>query len=790
MIRYNLKIAVRNILRNKIFSAINFAGLAIAIASVILIVIYIRFESNFDRHFSNWDRVARLTIEYKNGSHHSHFARISNPIIKEIPGNIPEVKTMARIAPYRNCSVKLNENKFYSLGAYATDSNFFRVFNVALIEGDAEKILESENQAVISKSIAAKYFSNENPIGQLIELGHQFDETFKKFTIVGIMPDFPSQAHFHPEILVSFEDPTVFSGWNFVFLLLNSPNSFDAVASRFDSFLERFGTEDDIKYRTLHLQAVSDIHLNSHKDREIETNSDAKTIWILISLSVLILLVAFINFTNLNMVLAQKQKKSAFINHILGGKLQSILANSFWQNILIVGMAAFAGILISFSLFPSFKSFFQLPNINFIENIDIKFLLALLFLVVTGSLTGLIPLLKKRIDTILFKDTSKFSHNNSGKALIMFQFLIVIILFTASIVIQRQMDLLMTNRLGGKTDNIINLYNLPRPVIDKYANFKAELLKIAGVEAVSAGMEEPAGEMMDTNGFELEGMTEEQKNDRIYLFPCDYDFCQFYDIGMLAGEPLSADTSLHHYVVNQTGAKFLGFNNPHDAVGKQFKLNFFMPGFFGQGIISGVCEDFHLTTLGSPEKPTVLYYNNNWNFCIGIKYSVNTLSAIMPLINAKWDRLFPEYTMQYHFIDDLYLNGYRQYVNQKRFLLLLSFLAILISSFGLFAISLHSIQQRIKELGIRKVNGAKISEVVTMLNKDFLKWVIMAFVIATPVAWYAMHKWLENFAYKTELNWWIFALAGVLALGIALLTISWQSWRAATRNPVEALRYE
>jgi putative ABC transport system permease protein len=790
MIRYNFKLAIRNLQRSKVFSLINITGLAVAIASVILIVIYIRFETNFDRHFSNWDSVARLTIEQNNGSYHSHFARISNPIIKEIPGNLPEVKTMARVAPYRNCSVKFNDQKFYSLGAYATDSNFFRVFNVPLIAGDAENILESESQAVISQSLVEKYFPNGSPIGEQIELGHQFEDSFSQFTIVGIMPDFPSQSHFHPEILVSFEDPSNFSGWNYVYLLLNSPDSHDAVTSKFESFLTSFGTEDDQKYRTLHLQPISDIHLKSHKDREIEANSDIKTIWILISLSILILLVAFINFTNLNMVMAQKQNKSIFINHILGGKLKSVLTISFWQNILIVGLATSVGILVAFSLFPAFKSFFHLPNINFSGNIGRYFVLAILFLVVVGSLIGLNPFFQKELRASLLSGSSHSSKNNSGRVLIMLQFFIVVLLFTASITIQKQMDLLMSNRLGGQTNNIINLYNLPRTVIDKYPNLKAELLSIAGVEAVSAGMEEPAGELMDTNEFELEGMTEEQKKDRIYLFPCDYDFCQFYNIEMLAGEALSADTSRHFYVVNETAAKFLGFNNPQEAIGKQFKLKFFLPGYFGQGIISGVCEDFHLTTLGAPEKPTVLYHNNTWNFCVGIKYTPEALASVLPQMNAKWDELFPDHALEYHFIDDFYQKGYRQYANQKRFLLMLSFLAILISSLGLFAVSLHSIQCRIKEIGIRKVNGARITEVISMLNKDFLKWVAIAFVIATPIAYYAMNKWLENFAYKTELSWWIFALAGLLALGIALLTVSWQSWRASTRNPVEALRYE
>ena len=799
---YNIKYAIRNIVRQRAYSLTNIIGLTISIASVLLIIYYIDFETGFDRHFTNSDRVARFTMEYQKEDFHSHFARVRFPGIQYLDDEIPEVECMARLSPFRTCAVKIGENKFYSNGTYATDSNFFKVFNDTLLIGNPDKILNTKHQVVISESIQKKFFPSENPIGKQISLEHQYKPQFVDYTIVGIMKDFPAQSHFHPEILTSLDNQDDYSAWNYTYLLLNQPESIDNARAQLSEFKKKHFNKESLPLYKLHLQPVKDIHLHSHKDREIEINGDIKNIKILSILAVLIIVVALINFANLNIVSIQERSKNILINHIIGGKLKNIAAIAFWQNLIIVAISVILGIVLAKLAYPTFQHLFGFPDFN-IDFDAIKILIfTILLLIVFGSIIGTLPILKYKIRSKLFNNSSNVlgsgqnlkskSGKKSSGILLALQFAIVAGLIITTFIIQNQINLLMENRLGGNDKNIINVTNLSRSVVKQYDVFKTKLLNIPGIENVTAAMEEPGGEIMDAFYYHLEGVTKEQfSSNQLNVLTCDHNFLDFYDVKLLAGNTFTADTAKKQYILNQTALKYIDDQlNAEDFIGRSFEFNFNYKKLLPKGKIVGVCDDLHLTTMDEKEKPMAIHYQNMVNSCISIRFTPEALSTILPQIQKTWNQLFPNYALDYKFIDDLYLEQYKQYINQRNFLIVLSILSILIACIGLIAISISLILQRKREISIRKVNGAKTFEIVSMLNKDLLKWILLAFVTACPIAYYIMQKWLQNFAYKIEISWWIFALAGLIAMGIALLTVSFQSWRAATRNPVKSLRYE
>jgi putative ABC transport system permease protein len=793
---YTIKYAIRNILRQKAYSLTNLIGLSVSFAAVFLILLYIQFETGFDKYFTNSDRVARFTIEYQKDDFTSHFARVRYAGIQYLVDDIPEVKNMARLSPFKKCAVKIGENKFYSNGAFATDSNYFNVFNDTLLLGNPKTILNSSRQAVISESICAKYFPEQDPIGKKISLQHQQIPQFYDYTIVGVMKDAPVQAHFHPEILTSLEKQDDYSSWNYTYLLLDNPNSFQLVKKQLADFRKKHFTAENAKHHTLHIQKLHDIHLHSRKDRELEVNGDIKNIQILVILAVLIILVAFLNFTNLNVVSVEKRSKNILVHHLFGSKLYHISMMALWQNVIIVGLSILLGLALTVVVFPYFQELFSLPDFSISSEIILPLSIIVFLLIICGSVIGTFPVLRYKFYSILLNRSGQSTGTHSKKRLsgilLFLQFAIVTGLLISTFVIQNQVNLIMTKRIGGSDKNILNITNISHAVIKDYEIFKGKLLQIPGIENVTSAMEEPGGETMDAFYYHIEGITKEKfSKQRLNILTCDHNFLNFFKIKMLAGRTFDPDPEKKQYILNETALRHIKADLPaEEFLNRGFEFDFSYKKLLPNGEIVGVCQDIHLTSMNEKEKPMILLYQNAVNSCISIRFTPEALTQVLAQIQSTWDDLYPDFDLEYQFIDDLYLHRYKHYINQRNFLLSLSILSILIACIGLIAVSVSMTQTRKREISIRKANGAKTYEIVNMLNRDLLWWILAALIIAYPLAWYSMNNWLRNFAYKIELDWWIFALAGVIALGIALLTVSWQSWKAARRNPVESLRYE
>jgi putative ABC transport system permease protein len=501
---------------------------------------------------------------------------------------------------------------------------------------------------------------------------------------------------------------------------------------------------------------------------------------------------------------------------LINGASKPILARELITESLILSFASIlTGLLIAIKLS-------DILNITVFQSGRIAdvCLIALFFIIVI-VLISVFPLFTSRIvtDIKLLESPGRLY-----KLPLVLQYSLAIIAITGSIVLNRQMNFISSLHPESQNEDMMVISDNTWEAVQRYELFKSELLKNPDILDITAAMEKPGGEIIDNVAFEMEGI-EKKEEQRINIFTIDSNFFTFLEIKPFAGSIETRFTPSHQweteaielstlrqsenidknkladlekrvgnyrekYILNQSALKMLGITSPEEAIGKRFRLNFFLPDLFPEGEIAGIVPDFHYTDLHSEEKPLAIVPRKLFDYCFIIRINPLQRKKAISGIAATWEKINPEFPFQYEFINDVYQNVYAGEYTQTHVLSLFAIISVILSSLGIFALAAFSMERRIKEIGIRKVNGAKVSEILVMLNMDFLKWVLIAFLTATPVVYYIMQKWLQNFAYKTSLSWWIFVLAGMLAYGIALLTVSWQSWRAAKRNPVESLRYE
>jgi putative ABC transport system permease protein len=733
--------------------------------------------------------------------------------VKLLP-EYPAIEKVVRLVPFRKAIIKIGDQKFYSERAFSTDSSFFKIFDFKVLSGNAEKAFTQPGRAFICRSLAMKYFGTLNVAGREISVLHQQVPQPKVYVVDGVMEDFPVNSHFHAELLTSFTDVADQTTWAYTYFLIKKGTDVDALRN---TVQQKWEKENNTGYpvAVLYLQKLTDIHLFSHKTREMEKNGDIRSIILLASGAFIILIIALINFLNLSSVQFVSRIKSVRVKMINGASRMTLAREIASESLVISIFSILFGLLIALKMSETMGiSVFQSDRSADILPIALGFILVIAILAV-------LPLFTAKTGTDLKVNGAQA---NLYTIPLVIQFSLAIITLTGTLVLHRQMNFMNTLHPASQNANMVVIADNPWESVQRYELFKSELLKSTSITRVSAAMEEPGGDILDNVAFEMEGI-EKKEAQSINIFTTDSNFFTTLGITPLAGtielgytpsQQWEADAvelsqlrtsknpdqqKLHElemkvgnyrekYILNQSALKLIGIQQPEDAIGKRFRLNFFLPDLFPEGEIVGVVPDFHYTNLHSEEKPLAIAPRKMFNYCFMIGIDPGQRRTAIEVIHSSWKKINPEFPLQYEYITDSYKKVYAGEYAQTRVLSLFTLISFILSSLGIFALAAFSMQRRIKEIGIRKVNGATIFEVISLLNKDFLKWVIIAFMIAIPGAYFAVHRWLENFAYRTTLSWWIFALAGLLALVIALLTVSWQSWRAATRNPVEALRYE
>ncbi|WP_346861237.1 ABC transporter permease [uncultured Draconibacterium sp.] len=778
-----LKPIIRNFVRKPIISLINLFGLAISLVCVIILSVYCYNELSTDTHHVNGDRIYLIG---KPGAGMNTPAVLKPHIDMEVPG----VEAAIRVAGTWQTPVFQTEGgEPITSDLIFSDPEFFSFFNYKTIEGDCATALTSPMSVVITKPLANKLFGRNSAVGKTIKYNNE------KLLIVSAVIEKPTGNSFLDfSAVTSIETRKILQpsegefkewGWsNFqTFLLLGENADQNQVAKTIFSV---FPNEFQKWIGEIHLIKLKDVYfsnLQTFGAQHVRMGDKNKAL-ILLFVAGLILLIALVNFINISSSQWMEKIKQTGVLKVIGATRTIIFRRVLSETFLLFIAAVILAVIITTLVTPLIQSYtgiqFSTKLMSSAKLFFILFAATLVFSLILSLIPGLrissskaVNNLKKSID-----QNSKKTYLRNG--LITLQYVISIVLIAFTTLIYKQLDF-GSNNLVFNQDNTIAVKLTPQLKKDI---IKDEFKKISGVQNVSLSQFYP-GKQLSSWGIKL-NLNGEQKEVHFTTFSADAEFFPMMGLEIVMGELYSdgSDTDKDKVIVNETFLKEFKIENP---IGGTFAMQ---PGTDYE--IIGVIKDFHFKSLEKPIEPLAIINQGYASYCIVNIQSGNFKSLPLTLKNIQsiTSKLSPAFPVEISFLDSAVKNMYESELRFRRTFSLFSISAIIICAMGILAMSIFASQRRIKEIGIRKVNGAKVSEILSMLNKDFVKWVALAFVIATPIAFYAMNKWLENFAYKTALSWWIFALAGALALGIALLTVSWQSWWAATRNPVEALRYE
>ncbi len=809
MIKNYLKIAYRNLTRNKFISFINLFGLTIGLTCCLLITCYILNELSYDKYNEQADNIYRVTRTFKNrdGVVSLKLSTISPPFGYYFPGDFPDIRKMTRLLSNGPTPMRYEDKKFNEKDIYFADENLFDVFTVKVLKGNPRKALSDPYSIMLTEEMAHKYFGNEDPMDKSIRFNSQFD-----FKVTGIYKAFPANSHMHPSMLASFNtlrDSTVYGEENlrrnwgnnsfFTFLLLPKDYPVESMIAQFPAFIDRHMTGEEYEGQTpskmtsLGLQKLTDIHLYSHTDYEAEPNGDISRVYIFSAIALFILLIACINYMNLSTARSALRAKEIGIRKVIGARKKELIGQFLGESVLLSWLALFAALILTY---------FLLPFLNRVTGQELTFQILLrrqviipLLLIpfIVGIVSGIYPALFmsgfQPVKTLkgLFKVGG--SSISFRKALVITQFAIGIILIITTVIVFKQLNYIQHKSLGFDKDRVMTL-GYSNEVSTKYESFRTELLQNTSFKDMTRSSRIPTGRLLDNMGASvLSGDSLRPVTTDIKYVSADYDFVSTFGIPMAAGRFFSRSygTDTASFVINESAIGAIGWKSPQEALGKEFKYGDI------NGHVIGVIKDFHFESMHQAIVPLVLimlperrsYFNN-----LSIKVAGGSMAAAMSYAESTWKKFFPETPFDYVFLDDSFDRLYQAEQRQANLFTAFALVAIFIACLGLFGLSAFSISQRVKEIGVRKVLGADVRTIVLLLSKDFLKLVVLAALLAFPIAWWAMNSWLKDFAYRVSMDWWVFLLAGIVAAIIAFLTVSFQAIKAAIANPVKSLRSE
>lgn len=814
MLQNYFKTALRNLLRNKMHATLNLSGLGIGLACGLLIALYIASEMRYDRHHENADNIWRVTRTFhdQDGSENLHLSAIAPPFGTLLPQRFPEIQQITRTIRNFGAVVRTDNNQMYTEeNAFFADENLFKVFTVPMVSGDPATALTDPWQVALSESTARRYFGDNNPLDQVLRLDGQF-----RAKVTGVYQDFPEASHWHPDLLFSFatlRDSAAYGeenlrtnfGNNAFYTYFSAAPNFDPkkMAARFPKFLDDVfpppppGSPRGPKpseWTKLHLQKLTDIHLQSHHDDEIEPGGDLGRVRMFGVIALVILLIAGINYINLSTAFSLRRAREIGVRKSTGAQRGQIVAQFLSESLLLAVGAAVLGLGLAIAALPLLK---ETMGIELAPDLLSLWYVPFVFIgvaVVTGILAGLYPAIfmsSFRPAAVLKSvNTSAKGSVSLRKALVVFQFGISVALLVGTFVIYRQLHYMQSKSLGLDKERIVTIAN-NNALFAKWDAFRAELLSSPYVVQAGRSSRLPSGNLLDyLNGESVQmGDTMAPLNVTLSMLNVDMDFTSTYQIPLAAGRAFSRDfptDTTQAWILNEAAVRAIGWASPAEAIGKRV-----IYGGREDCYVVGVLRDFHFESLHKEIIPMIFFIprqQNNLN-AISIKIAGNTPAALTHLKQV-WEKFNPDFPFDYAFLDENYGQLYEAEIRQGNLYMVFAGLAILIACLGLFGLATFAAHQRTKEIGIRKVLGASVTGITGLLAKDFLKLVLVAIVLATPVAYWMMRQWLADFAYRIEMQWWIFALSGLLAVLVAFLTVSFQSIKAALTNPVESLRSE
>ena len=811
MIKNYLRSAFRNIKRHPFISFINIFGLTVGLTCCLLILAYIINERSYDKYNKNANDIYRVTrIFYTSpGVANLHLSSVAPPFGPLLKAAFGDAKEVTRVLPNGNVVLKYNEKLFNEKNAFFADENFFDFFTIPLVKGDPKKALADPFCILVNEDVAKKYFGDEDPINKMIHLDQTHD-----FKVTGVFKKFPANSFMHPDILLSFntlKDPAIYGeqqletnyGNNsfFTFMMFPKDYNISRVRSQLNDFLDKYvhlqGMAGNLKTRqvtSLTLQKLTDIHLTSHLDDEIEQNGDIKRVYIFSAIALFILLIACINYMNLSTARSALRAKEIGIRKVIGAQRKEIIAQFLSESVLVTWMALILAAVLT-ALFIPFVNKLSGQFLSVSSLLHWNILLPILLLpFIIGIISGIYPaiFMSSFLPVKVLKGVIKTGQGGISfrKLLVVLQFSISIILIVATTVVFQQLQYIQTKSLGFIKDHILTM-DYSGFLTKQYESFKDELLKTGLVKDIGRSSRIPSGRLLDDQNAKIldGGSLQPVKIDLKYI-SVDYGFIPTYGMQMAAGRNFSKEyaTDTNNFVINEEAVKEFGWKTGDNALGKDI--------MYGntRGKVVGVVKDFHFESLHQKIIPLLMTLpapqNGNYGK-ISVKINGEDPRAGVNALQALWQKYLPQQPFEYTFLDDKFDQLYHSEQQQGSLFTIFSCVAIFIACLGLFGLSAFTITQRVKEIGVRKVLGASVPQIVTELSRDFLKLVLIAAFIGLPVSYYTMnHYFLGDFAFRINISWWVLAIAGIAALIIAFITISFQSIKAALANPVKSLRSE
>jgi len=784
MLKYYLLLSFRNIIRNLSFSLINISGLSIGFALSFLLLIWLQFEFSFDKFHKNAEKIYRVVTEINKEDLNYNFAATPAPLGDILLKEIPEITDYVRFGSLGRVFVNYNNEQYWENVTLA-DPSIFKLFSFKLFQGEPESALRNPGSIIISQSKAKKYFGKVNPMGKTIFLG----EEKQPFVVTGIMQDIPANSQLQFDFLSSFsEDKSkkTWGMWNYATYIMAKDNkSYKAITDKLPSVMKNLPNGE---YISLHIQPLLSIHLHSRLKSDLTTNTNIRTVYIISSILILVLIIACINYMNLSTARFVKRGKESGIRKVTGATGSNIAGQFLGESFAIVLVSFIAALFLSYLFLPVFSSLtgLQLSLNSMLSPFTFMkiILLIIVIAVVAGSYPALLLSSVKPVSVMRneIKAVSMISVQSFRKGLVVFQFFISIILVAAAILIKDQLNFIRNKDLGLNPDQVIMVPIYQATIKPVYETFKNELLKNPSIQEASAVSYFPGQNGYNQNVW-WEGLDPDNNSHYIDWLSADEDFIKTLDIEMLNGHYYSKDVARSDqrvYIINEEAAKMTGWKDP---IGKQFDI-------IGKGRVIGVVKDFNFKSLHNELKPAAITFYPAIFDHLMIKVSASNIQGVIDYIRKTWEGMFPLYPFEYTFLNDDFQKMYIKEIQTSKILTSIAILALFVSCIGLFGLVLFTIDSKTKEIGIRKVAGSTTGGMMLKLNIEFVRLLLVAFIIACPVILLIMRKWLQGFAYRISISWWVFAAAGLITVILSLLTVSWHTWKSANQNPVKCLQHE
>jgi putative ABC transport system permease protein len=800
MFKNYFKIAFRNIWKNKLFSAVNIIGFAIGLASSLLILLFVNNEISFEKMHKNRDKIYRVSVNLTHGDSKIPFASVMPPLAPALKEEYPEVLESVRIRQVQPGFKLEYENRQFDAEDFVyTEPSFFEIFSFELIQGSELEALIEPFSIIISQKMAAKYFGNDYPIGKTVS-----DNDGNVYTITGVLKTPVTNTQLDFDFLGSYSSLKAMGhysdGWgqfgtDHTYILTSVELNVAEFEAKLPELVEK-NTNSAMAFMIgLVVHPLNKIYFHSSMNNEFTPSGDINQVYLFSAIAFLIVLIASLNFMNLSTARSAHRSKEVGMRKVFGSNKSQLIRQFLSESVVMTLFSIILGLIIFSFLYPELNNFIGRDlSVNYMKN-PLTILVILVLAVVVGILAGLYPafFLSRFKPITAIQAKSGKAKTLFRKIMVITQFTIAITLIIITITVFKQLSFVRQTDLGFDKENKL-IVNVPGGASGEDAEIlKNEFSQIPGVELATACFSAPgSGGALVINAITDDGNPETPPEGiMVNALTCDYDYIPLFELELTDGrnfDPEIASDEISGVILNEAAVEEFGLENP---VGSEFDLPVGQVEEGAKSTVIGVVKDFHYRSLREEISPLVLFLENTYFQQVVVKYSSKTdVSELVANLKTKWEELFPDTDFDYSFVDEEYNALYDADEKMGKLFFFFSLLIIFVACLGIFGLTSFLSEQRSREIGIRKVMGSSVAEIMRLLTADFTKWVIAANVLAVPIAWYAMSKWLQNYSYRTPLSLWVFLLAGMITLTISLLTISFQTFRAANLNPVETLKYE